>query len=320
MRVLVVTNMYPTPDMPHFGIFVQEQVESLRRRGAEVDVLFINGKRSKLEYAGGACRVRQQVRRKRYDIVHAHYVFAGWMARAQFSAPLVVSFHGAGEMFSWVGWLCKRLAPLVDAYTVTSQEHAGQIGRDDAHIIPCGIDTELLRPIPMAEARAALDLDPTKKLVLFAADLRPEKRLDVAQAAMSLLHKRGIDADLMVVTNQPHGKMPLFMNACNVMVLTSDAEGSPQTIKEAMACNLPIVSVDVGDVVEVIEGVEGCYLCERTPEDVAAKLAEALARGQRTHGRQAVTELSLDHIAQRMLDLYAKVLQARRRPTPELDT
>jgi len=99
------------------------------------------------------------------------------------------------------------------------------------------------------------------------------------------------------------------MNACDVLVLTSDYEGSPMVVKEAMACNLPVVSVDVGDVAEVISGVEGCYICQQTPEDVAAKLALALNRPERTQGRRAVAHLALDRIAERLIAEYDDVLR-----------
>jgi teichuronic acid biosynthesis glycosyltransferase TuaC len=314
MRVLVVTNMYPSEQKPAFGVFVHEQVESLRRKGLAVDVLFVDGQESRQNYWRGFSQVRRKVQSGAYDLIHAHYVFSGIMARAQWRVPVVVSFHGAGEMFGWVGTLCKRLAPFLDGFTVTSREHAGQLDRAGARIVPNGIDMELLKPMPAAQAREALSFSPDAPLVLFAADLRPEKRLDVARAAMDLLRQRIPDVELVVVTGRPHSDVPLFMNACNALVLTSDAEGSPQVVKEAMACNLPIVSVDVGDVAEVIQGVEGCYLAEQTPDDIADKLELALRRGERTHGREAVEHLGLDRTADRIIEMYEDALAGRRRP------
>ena len=313
VRVLVVTNMYPTETMPAFGVFVHEQVASLRKRGIDVDVLLVNGKESRWNYARGPLQIARKLREARYDLIHAHYVFSGIMARAQLRCPVVVSFHGAGEMYSWVGWLCKMLAPFVDAFTVTSKEHAGQLGRRDAHVIPCGIDIEMFRPMSREDARRQLGLPQDRPLALFAADLRPEKRIDVARAAIALLQRQGSPVELVVVTGRPHSDIPLFMNACDALVLTSDSEGSPQVVKEAMACNLPIVSVDVGDVAEVIEGTQGCAICSRTPEDVAARLGEVLVWGGRTDGRDRVAHLSLNRTAERIIDLYRQVISRRER-------
>ena len=313
MRVLVVTNMYPSESAPAFGVFVDEQVQSLRRKGLTVDVLFVDGKADTWNYARGIAQVRRQLRIARYDLIHAHYVFSGVMARFQWGCPLVVTFHGAGEMVGWVGWLCRGLAPLADAFTVTSSEHAAQLGNRRAQIVPCGINVDLFQPMPMVEARQQLGLPLERKLVLFAADLRPEKRIDVARAAMKLLQAEDSGIELVVATGRPHADIPVFMNACDALALTSDCEGSPQVIKEAMAANLPIVSVRVGDVAEVIGGTAGCYLCERTPEDVAAKLRLALAFGQRTTGRAVVEPLSLECIAERIIGIYHQVLARKGR-------
>lgn len=306
-RVLVVTNMYPDAQNPDFGTFVQEQVEGLRARGLTVDVLVVGGKRRKLSYVDGARRFRQHLRERHYDLVHAHYVFSGIVARLQHSHPLVVSFHGAAEMVGWVGLLCKALAPLADAVTVTSVKHKAQLGRKDAHVIPCGVDLDLFVPMPKGKARQRLGLPLEKKLVLFVGIVRPEKRLDVIEAAVDLLRREDEDIELVVATGQPHERIPLYMNASDVLALASDYEGSPVVIKEAMACNLPIVSVDVGDVAQVIGGTGGCYICQRDPADVAPKLKLALARRQRTEGRLAIRRLGLNATVDSMLRIYEEL-------------
>lgn len=303
-RLLVVTNMYPDTQNPDFGTFVHEQVEALRARGLSADVLVVGGKRRKWSYVEGARRFRRQITAQHYDLIHAHYVFSGVVARLQRTVPLLVSFHGAAEMEGWVGWLCKALAPLADAVTVTSQEHKADLGRSDAHVIPCGVDLNLFAPMPRDEARRRLGLPLDKKLVLFVGLLRPEKRVDVIQAAVQRVQMSDGKVELVIATGQPHDRIPLFMNACDVLALASDYEGSPVVIKEAMACNLPIVSVRVGDVAEVIGETEGCYLCERDPVDMARALEAALA-GNRTDGRRAIERLTLDGTVDRLLDVYA---------------
>jgi len=302
--VLVVTNMYPDAQNPDFGTFVQEQVEGLRMRGLDVDVLVVGGKRRKLSYIDGVQRFRRHLHQRQYDLIHAHYVFSGIVARLQRGCPLLVSFHGAAEMVGWVGLLCKMLAPLADAVTVTSLEHKAQLGRKDAYVIPCGVDLDLFVPMPKEEARQRLGLPLEKKLVLFVGILRPEKRLDVIQAAVQMLQHEDESIELIIATGQPHERIPLYMNACDVLALASDYEGSPVVIKEAMACNLPIVSVDVGDVAQMIGGTEGCYMCQREPVDMAQKLKLALGRGQRTNGRRVAQRLGLDTTIDSLLHIY----------------
>jgi teichuronic acid biosynthesis glycosyltransferase TuaC len=305
--VLVVTNMYPDAQNPDFGTFVQEQVEGLRRRGLRVDVLTVGGKRRKASYVDGARRFWRQIRTQRYDVIHAHYVFSGVVARLQRRYPLVVSFHGAAEMAGWVGLLCKGLAPLADAVTVTSEQHKAQLGRKDAHVIPCGADLDLFLPMPRGEACRRLGWALDRKRVLFVGILRPEKRLDVIQAAVDVLRATDQSVELVVATGQPHERIPWYMNACDVLALASEHEGSPVVIKEAMACNLPIVSVDVGDVGQVIRGTEGCYLCQRDPMDMAKKLALALARGRRTEGRCAIQTLGLEATLDAVYSVYRQL-------------
>jgi len=305
LSVLVVTNMYPDAENPDFGTFVQEQVEGLRARGVEIDVLIVGGKRRKLSYVGGVRRFRRRMHERQYDVIHAHYVFSGMIARLQRRSPLVVSYHG--EPAKLVGFLSKWLAPFVDAVTVTSLAHKTQIGRQDAYVVPCGVDLELFTPMPKEEARQRLRLPQDKKLVLFAGLVRSEKRLDIIRAAVDLVHLEDEKVELVIATRQPHDVMPLYMNACDVLMLASDYEGSPVVIKEAMACNLPIVSTDVGDVAQVIGGTEGCYVCQQDPKDMAQKIKLALARGQRTDGRRAVHSLSSDQTVESILRIYEKL-------------
>jgi glycosyltransferase involved in cell wall biosynthesis len=307
MRVLVLTNMYPHEADPSFGTFVYEQVRALRALGVEMDVLFVNGRASRWSYLSGYARLWRQVRHVRYDLVHAHYVFAGWIARAQWRLPIVQSFHGAGEMLGYQGWLCKRLAPLVDRVIVTSADHKARLGHAPARIIPCGVDLALFAPQPRDEARRKLGWDPAKKTVLWVGDPRPEKRLDLVHGAFDLLAQRRSDVEMQIVSRVPHAQVPTYMHAADAFILPSDHEGSPVVIKEAMACNLPIVAVDVGDVAQVIGGVAGCYLAERTAEDLAAKLEQALSH-EYSAGRAAIQHLQTSAEAQAILDIYNDVL------------
>jgi len=306
-RVLVVTNMYPTPPAPMFGIFVAEQVDSLRRRGLDIDVLFVNGSAGRMAYARGFGMVRRASRAKSYDVIHAHYVFSGIMAMAQRHAPVLLTHHGIETQRSWTAPLCRWTARRVARNIATSRRVRDGLGMPGVDIVPCGVDLDLFRQVPLDEARSALGLPAQERLVLFAGVRRPEKRFDLVEASVLLLQSKMPGVRLVVADHEPHERMPLHMSACDVLILASEGEGSPMVIKEAMACNLPIVSVDVGDVAEVMSGVPGCYLVARTPYALAEGLARAIGFGGRTEGRAAVSSLSLDALAVRLEAIYRAV-------------
>ena len=306
MRVLVVTNMWPHKEEPSFGTFVAQQVEGLRQRGIEIDVLFINGKRSRWQYLLGIPRLWGALLRRHYDLVHAHYVFSGWVARMQVCRPLVVSFHGGPELDGYQGRLVRALVRLVDGCSVPSHKERERLGWPKAHVVPCGVDLNLFVPQPRDEARRRLGLPMDQKLILFVGEDRVEKRLDLIQAAAAIVQETSPQARLLHVTGQPHTAIPTYMNAGDVLVLASDLEASPVVIKEAMACNLPIVSTDVGDVADVFGDTEGCYLAAHTAQDIALKVQQALAFGRRTNGRERVARLQVADEVNGILDMYGE--------------
>lgn len=313
MRVLVFAHMYPVPQHPEFGIFVQQQVESLRREGVEVDVLHVNVKESRLNYFWSFVPFLRHALARRYDLVHAHYVFAGIVARSQFRYPLVVTHHGDEAFYGWQTPLCRVTSRLADKSIVVTEQIKNSIGPDDVAVIPCGVDFDVFRPKSKAQARAQLSLTPDRELVLFVGNY-PErrKRFDLVQGAVERLRAGGHNVDLVVAYKQPYEKIPLYMNACDVLVLPSEREGSPQVVKEAMACDLPVVATEVGDVPEVLAGVEGCHLCRHDPSDIAEKLAMVLDRGGRTDGRERTRRFELGAVARRIIDVYQEVLDRKR--------
>jgi teichuronic acid biosynthesis glycosyltransferase TuaC len=316
MRVLVVTNMYPTPEMPSFGTFVYDQVQALREAGATVDVFYFLGRKSKWEYFWAFPRFWRILARRRYDVIHAHYVLSGIVARAQWGHRVVLTHHGPEVLGQpkWHGPICKIMTPLFDEVIHVTEEVRRVLRDHDGWVIPCGVDIDAFEPVPRDEARARLRLPLDKPLVLWAGDYwRPEKRFDLVEQAMERVKIQRPDAELVLLTKQPHDVVPLYMSACDALVLTSALEGSPMVIKEAMACNLPIVSVRVGDVPEVISGTSGCALAERDPGDIAAKLVDVLRTPRRTDGRARIAHLKHDRIAQRVLEVYHHAVRPRRR-------
>ena len=313
MRILIVTNMYPTREMPSFGTFVDKQVESLRREGVDVDVFFFNGRKSRINYLWAFPRLWARLLTRRYDLIHAHYVFSAIVARAQLACPVVLTQHGP-EVFSY-GYqarLCRFMNRLMDRVILVSEEQRERGRLNKGEVIPCGVDFDLFKPMAREEARSELGLPLDRKLVLWAGEhFRPEKRFEIVQESVALLRKRDPDVELVLASQRPLHEVPRFMNACDVLLLVSDGEGSPMVVKEAMACNLPVVAVPAGDVAEVIGGTDGCYLCSQDPEDVANKLELAFRWGQRTNGRESMAPLELGHISRRIIGLYEELIQAK---------
>jgi glycosyltransferase involved in cell wall biosynthesis len=150
-----------------------------------------------------------------------------------------------------------------------------------------------------------LGWDSTRWHVLFPAPpSRSEKRFDLARAGIAALERRGLDVQLHHLAGIPNEQVPVWLNAAHVVVLTSSREGSPNAVKEALACNVPVVSVDVGDVRERIESIDGCFIALPNAGDIAVKLEQALARPERIDARAHIAELSLDRTASRLSEIY----------------
>lgn len=309
MKVLVLTNMYPTPEMPAFGIFIQRQVESLKAEGVEIDVLFVNGKKSKFNYLWALPRLWARLLTRRYDLIHSHYVQVNIAARLQLLYPLVITYHSGDSYIKWQRHLSHLINPLTDELIAVSED-TKKIGRlEGATVIPSGIDFESFKPSDQQEARRTLGLPRDKKLVLWAgARSRPEKRFDIVQQAMALLQERVPQAELVLATDVHPSTIPVYMNACDVLFLVSDKEGSPNVVKEAMACNVPVVSTPTGDVPDLIGNTEGCYICSQDPEDVARKLESAIRWGKRTDGREKVRHIEMGAMSRKIISVYEDLL------------
>jgi glycosyltransferase involved in cell wall biosynthesis len=186
-----------------------------------------------------------------------------------------------------------------------------------AHVIPSGLDLIKFRPMPAAEARGRLGLPAGRRLVLFVG--RPtlaRKRYDLARRAVDLVNPTLV-AELVLGWGVPHNDIPVYMSACDALVFTSIQEGSPNVVKEALACNLPVVSVDVGDVPERLKGIDNCELCvDDRPETIAAALERVLRRGGRCNGRPAVTPLAEEVLTQQVIAIYRAVLGAQPAQVP----
>lgn len=315
IRVLVLTNMYPTQAEPDFGCFVKDQVDDLRRLGVDMSVLAFDGRSDKRQYLAAARRLRRALRRDRYDIVHAHYGLSGALACLQLATPVVTTFHGGDAWVPWqrrVSWLvARRTQPIAVAPVI-----GASLGVSDAPVIPCAVDLELFAPTDRTEARRALGWPKEASVVLFPAarndrTKQKRKRVDVFDAMVERLRRSVPGVFAASLDGLSRQEVALAMNAADVAVLTSVWEGSPIGVKESLACRTPIVSVEVGDVSTVVAGLPGCAIVPRDPEALAEAVGRALHGGREPRLRESMHAYGRQPIAERVLRVYRRVLAAR---------
>jgi teichuronic acid biosynthesis glycosyltransferase TuaC len=309
VRILCVTNMYPTPQRPGSGAFVYQQVEQLRRFGHTVDVINILGFQSKMNYLRGALDVMRMTSTLAYDIVHAHYGYSAYPAMFRLQAPLVITLHGTDVLGNIFERLCTRaVSHLADAVIVVSEQMRKRI---PGIVIPCGVDLGVFKPYDRDQARARLQWPKDKHIVLFPFDpARPEKRYDLARASVDRLVQEGVDAELMTVINVPNDEMPWCYSAADALLLSSDYEGSPTSIKEALACNLPVVSTKVGDVSELLSGIAGTRICAPDAGTIARNLRDVFDRSRSSEfrGRAAMARYDQAVTVEKIVGVYTDVL------------
>jgi teichuronic acid biosynthesis glycosyltransferase TuaC len=307
MRVLVVAsaNNWGNQAAP----FIMEQAESLKKLGHEIDFFFVRGK-GWLSYLKHAARLRAFLQGKRFDLVHAHFVWSALISVVQRQVPVVVTFHGSDLAEPLLRMVSSRLAyPLAKYCIVVNEKMRHYLPTRKTTVIPCGIDTKLFTPLDKAEARRKLGLDEVEKYILFSSRFdRPEKNAFLAHKATT---DSGTDARLIEFNGYTREQSALLYSAVDLLLLTSLHEGSPQVIKEAMACNCPIVSTDVGDVKEMIGNTENCHICSFDDSEIAATIAKALSSGDRSDGRERLLRLglSLEEIAAKIIFVYDNVIK-----------
>jgi teichuronic acid biosynthesis glycosyltransferase TuaC len=325
MRVLYIVNVIADNKNPSAEPFVKSQIDSIKKTGVDVVIYNIKGNESKLNYLTSIFRIRKLAKKLHFDIVHGHYVYSGIVAASQRRAPSVVSYMGSDLLGSprsdgrlqFRGHIDVRLSKLlqyfVDGIIIKSRRmQDALVEKTKSTVLPNGVDFDFFRELPRNKARAKLGLDNEMKYVLFAGNYKnPRKAFHVVRKAVKILKSKGENVELLLACGLPHDQVPYYMNAANILALSSIHEGSPNVIKEAMACNLPIVATDVGDVKEVIAGTEGCRIVDRTPEDFAKNIREILNTVGKTKGRKAIEHLRIEKVAQRLVDFYEDVLNSK---------
>lgn len=302
MRVLqIVTTRRP---------FFDEQIRALERHGIDCEVLSLPGEpgeRTPLEYI----RTYPHVLRRSlgdFDIVHANYGTTTPLALLQPRRPVVLTLWGSDIMGERNG-VTKRCARYCDEVIVMS-DHMAEKLPVDAHVIPHGVDLERFVPVSKERACREVGWNPAQKHVLFPYDpSRDVKNYPLAERVVTTTQQR-VDSqvNLHAVHGLDHSDVPLYMNAADVLLLTSRREGSPNSVKEALACNLPVVATDVGDVRERLANISLSTVCE-TEEELVEAVVSVLNEGRRSNGRNAVRGVSLERMGAEIKRIYELALE-----------
>lgn len=296
MKVLIVARCKDGRYAP----FVTEQAAALERHGSECRLFGVQSK----GYIKQLPELHRVIRDFRPNVIHAHYGLCGVLANLQRRVPVVTTYHGSDINNPKILKLSRIAIKLSGFNVFVSQKNMDTVSPSgNFALIPCGIDLDDYPPAGKEEARKAMGLAPGGRYVLFAGAFdNPVKNAPLAKEAVSLLE----DAELLELKGYSRSEVALLMQAADAFLMTSFTEGSPQVIKEAMACGCPVVSVDVGDVGELIATTEGCFIAERDAGDIACKLRQALSFRGRTRGRDAIIERKLtnDNIAVNLNRIY----------------
>ena len=308
MRVLVVCRYKPHL-LGHAAPFIIEQYQSLLDAGCEAELFPLQG-----NYFAQYESLRRMIREFRPDVIHAHYGLSCLVANlATRCVPVVSTYHGSDINQPKVRPLSK-LSIMLSAWNIFVSKRnmllAGAAESKKCSLIPCGISLSDGQLQSRVEARNAMGWNSAEKKVLFAGAFDNDvKNPELAKAAVNLLE----EVELVELKGYSRSEVNTLMCACDCLLMTSKTEGSPQVIKEAMACGCPIVSVDVGDVAERTEGVDGCFIVpSRKPQDVAATLKQVLAFEGKTNGREKILEYGLTNeaVAKKIIKIYEGILKS----------
>lgn len=288
--------------------FIKEQAESLAALNVNIDFFVVNGK-GILGYLKNLSQLKQKITVSKIDLIHAHYGLSGLLSILQRKVPVVITFHGSDINIWWVRILSLFAAHFAAKSIFVSENLAKKLKIKNYIVIPCGVETKTFFPIDKYIVREKLGFDTQKDIILFTSSFDNKiKNYSLAKRALDLT---GRDYKLIELKGYNRSEINLLLNASDLVLLTSLSEGSPQIIKEAMACNCPIVATDVGDIKDVISGIKNCYITSFDSTEIAEKIKHVLETKERTNGREKIKILDNMLIAEKIISVYHEILQKK---------
>ena len=316
MRVLIITSEWPTKFYPNDVPFLVDNIRSIQEHGIYTDVLKVDSGSIYSQF-NSIWKIKNKLSLKPYDLIHTHFGWNGLIG-IWFDKPHIISFHGSdlNHPNRWtirtiIIHIISQLSTLFSTRNIfVSDSLVNRSIRKsiNPNIIPMGVNLEKFKLMDKNESRRQLNLSLDKKIILFGGNKsQPVKRVILAQKAMAQL---GDDYKLITIDYENHDKIPLYLNAVDALLMTSESEGSPMMVKEALACNLPIISTDVGDVKSMISGLDNCHIINNeSPVSIAKIVEECISNGIHPVGRDKIKKnYSVEAIADQVINVYKDVL------------
>lgn len=311
MKILVVSRYKPNI-AKHVLPFVEEQYTSLLDVGCKAELFLLQG-----NYWRQWNTLRAKIREFQPDIIHAHYGLSCLLANLTTRhVPVVSTYHGSDINLPKVRPFSKMAMRLSAWNIFVSKRNMALAGAEKSKkcsLVPCGVALSDDQLQTREEGRKKIGWSTEEKKVLFTGAFDNEvKNPELAKQAINELRNGGVNAELVELKGYTRLQVNTLICAVDCLLMTSKTEGSPQVVKEAMACGCPIVSVDVGDVAERIDGVDGCYLVpSRDPHEIAEALKKTLLLKGRTAGRNRIIKMGLtnEQVAKRIIEIYEKVIR-----------
>jgi teichuronic acid biosynthesis glycosyltransferase TuaC len=305
MKVMIVcSGTAPDFSFMKHQAFIYDQVEAVKRLDKDIifQTFFVKQKGIR-GYLRSLPALNRKISQFYPDIVHAHGGTVALLSNLQRKVRVVVTFHGSDINTKTIRWISALVSLLSSKsiYVSNLLRQKAFCKKKSDEIIPCGLNLDTFNPLPREEALRKLHFPEDESYILFSSRFdNPIKNFSLAYKALKLIP----EIKIREIVNRTREEVNLLINGASLVLLTSFSEGSPNIIKEAMACNCPIVTVDAGDVHDIIRDTEGCYITKYDPEDVAEKIRMALAFGKRTNGREKIRHLDNRIIAEKILKVY----------------
>lgn len=285
--------------------FIEEQKLSLEKLGCNIDYFYIHGGGA-MGYLSNLRNLRCVLMRNKYDLIHAHYGLSGLLSSLQSRVPVIITFHGS-DIYKKGNRYLSLLASRLSRFSIfVNKKMPNMIFKhNNMAIIPCGVDGRIFYPMDKKKSRKLMGMEERKKYALFSSSFTNKvKNAELAKSALSQMTEK---VELVELRGRSRNEVNILLNACDLLLITSFHEGSPQIVKEALFCGTPIVSTKVGDVPDLLRNVRGCYLADSNPSDIADKIGKVISKEHYKVTYHDKERLDIDKISNEILKIYQEI-------------